>query len=179
MGVRVKKKWGFLAIIAAVGFIMDVGTKYAAERFLTIACPVSIIGEYVELMLVYNRGAVFGLNPQAIIPGLPLTPFFIIVSGIALGLLFFYYRSLKSSDSMLRWGIALIIPGALGNLSDRILHPQSGVVDFIKIGISREVYWPIFNFADIYVTCGVICLLISFIGDETRRFRQTHQIDGV
>ncbi|HMA65467.1 MAG TPA: signal peptidase II, partial [Chitinispirillaceae bacterium] len=57
----------------------------------------------------------------------------------------------------------------LGNLSDRFLHPSKGVVDFIKMGISEQHYWPIYNFADIYVTFGVIILMLCFLTEDKRR----------
>jgi lipoprotein signal peptidase len=34
------------------------------------------------------------------------------------------------------------MPGALGNLLDRIVRAEKGVVDFIRVGISEEIYWP-------------------------------------
>jgi signal peptidase II len=67
------------------------------------------------------------------------------------------------------WGLLIIVPGALGNLFDRVIHSSLGVVDFIRIGISDTVYWPIFNFADAYVTIGVTLVALNFLQEEQRR----------
>jgi signal peptidase II len=71
----------------------------------------------------------------------------------------------------MKWGLTLILPGALGNLLDRILHPGLGVVDFIRIGVSDTLYWPIFNMADVYVTVGVGLIFINFLQEEFSRKR--------
>jgi signal peptidase II len=68
----------------------------------------------------------------------------------------------------MRWGLTLILPGALGNLFDRIVHSQLGVVDFIKIGLSETTFWPIFNMADVYVTIGVGLICCNFILEEIK-----------
>jgi len=43
------------------------------------------------------------------------------------------------------------------------------VVDFIRLGISERIYWPIFNMADVYITFGVAFILLSFLREELRR----------
>jgi signal peptidase II len=84
-------------------------------------------------------------------------------------LLFFYYRSIPKTERTMHWGIAFILPGAMGNLFDRVLHAQKGVVDFIKIGLYPDLYWPIFNLADVFVTVGVVLLVFCFLTEEMRR----------
>ena len=51
--------------------------------------------------------------------------------------------------------------GALGNLVDRLRHPN-GVVDFIDIGLGDVRFW-IFNVADMGVTFGAIMLIIAML----------------
>jgi signal peptidase II len=155
------KSWLLLVVIALGGLILDMATKFAAMHLLQYGRGVPLIGPFVQFMLVYNRGALFGLNPRAFIPGFPVNTFFTIASFAAIALLLCIFSTAGRHDRLLRWGVTLVLPGALGNLSDRILHPEKGVVDFIKIGISEEVYWPIFNFADMYVTFGIALILLS------------------
>jgi lipoprotein signal peptidase len=50
-----------------------------------------------------------------------------------------------------------------------VLHAQKGVVDFIKVGLTPDLSWPIFNLADIYVTVGVLLLVLCFLTEEKRR----------
>ena len=164
-----KRKWMLLTIVTAVGFFLDWFTKYLADTSLGYGSPVRVVGQYVQLMLIYNKGALFGFNPAEFIPFLPLNQFFVVFSFVAIGILIYYYRSIPRSEVLMHWGLAMILPGAFGNLLDRIIHPSKGVVDFIRIGISDTIYWPVFNLADVYVTVGVAILIYCFIDEEKRK----------
>ena len=165
-------KWIILLVITAIGFFLDWLTKYYAETHLNYGEPVQAIGNYLQFMLVYNKGALFGFNPRAFIPNFPVNQFFFVFTLIAITFLLFYYRSIPKKEIVTHWGLALILPGALGNLFDRVIHAEKGVIDFIRIGVSSEIYWPIFNLADVYVTVGVGLLLYSFIMEEKRKKAQ-------
>lgn len=172
MEKKMKRKWLLLFIVTTAGFFLDWLTKHLAHTNLDYATPVKIFGDYLQLMLVYNKGALFGFNPQSIIASFPVNHFFIVFTFLAIIMLILYYRNIPETEISLHWGIMLIFPGAFGNLLDRIIHPELGVIDFIRIGISERCYWPIFNFADIYVTAGVVLLMITFITEEKRKKKQ-------
>ena len=53
--------------------------------------------------------------------------------------------------------------GATGNMIDRLKYDR--VVDFFDFGINNHLRWPVFNFADSYITIGMILLVISIIID--------------
>jgi signal peptidase II len=56
-------------------------------------------------------------------------------------------------------GAGLVLGGAVGNLSERIVGGHSGQVpDFVTLD-----YWPTFNFADACVTVGVVVILVSLV----------------
>jgi len=158
-----------LIIVTAVGFFLDWLTKTLAATHLVIGVPYKIIGHNLEFLLVYNKAALFGLNPRHLIPWFPLNEFFLVFTIVAVAILVIYYRSIKRTEIWMLWGLSLIMPGALGNLFDRVFHAQRGVVDFIKMGLSENLYWPIYNFADIYVTFGVACILVSFFIEEMKK----------
>jgi len=167
---RIKSsRWILLSTITVIGFGLDIFTKHLAATRLTLHKPVSLIGDYLQFMLTYNKGGLFGINPRQWFPNFPVNGFFYVFSVIAIVLLFFYFKNMTEENKLGLWGIYLILPGALGNLFDRIIHPQLGVVDFIRMGIPNVYYWPIYNFADIYITFGVIFLLIEFVKEEKRR----------
>jgi signal peptidase II len=147
-------------------FFIDWLTKYVAASLLQGKRPFQVAGRFLQLLLVYNKGALFGFDPRHFFPSFPLNTFFFIFSIIAIAVIIAYYQSLKDSDTLMKWGLALVLPGALGNLLDRIIHPMLGVVDFIRIGVSDRLYWPIFNMADVYVTIGVALIFINFIREE-------------
>jgi len=171
MSFVVKYKWAILALIAVVGCVVDIYTKHLAATSLSMGHTVPVVGQYLQFLLVYNKGAIFGIDPRHYVPGIPMNLLFYIFSAIAIVILVVYYRALPKHDAVSHWGVAAILPGALGNLYDRVVHPQLGVVDFIRLGVSERIYWPIFNMADVYVTVGVGLILLSFLVDERRRVR--------
>jgi len=56
------------------------------------------------------------------------------------------------------WGILLIIIGAISNIGDRLINNY--VLDFILLHYN-QYYWPAFNFADIYISIGIIIIIIQ------------------
>ena len=62
----------------------------------------------------------------------------------------------RISNPLEKWGFLFIIAGAVSNLGDRIINDY--VLDFIYIHY-KEFYWPAFNFADIYITIGVLIII--------------------
>jgi signal peptidase II len=166
-----KNKWMFFAAVAIVGFALDIFTKHLVAANLEPYQSIPLAGDILEVFFVYNKGAIFGINPRGLVPGFPVNLFFYVFSSIAVVLLLVYYRTVDFSNTLLRWGVALIMPGALGNLYDRIAHPDLGVVDFIKVDLGFWPFnpWPIFNFADIYITVGVLLVLLEFVREERRK----------
>ncbi len=160
--------WVYLAIIAIGGFAADWYTKSLVLAHISPYNPLHIIGEYVQIVLVFNKAALFGLDPRHILPWFPLNAVFSIVAFGIIGFLVYYYSTIDKKDLFMRTGIGLIMAGALGNVYDRMFFTHRGVVDFIRVGISPQVYWPIFNLADIFVTLGVGILLICFVRDEKK-----------
>ena len=59
---------------------------------------------------------------------------------------------------MLRFALAMIIGGAVGNLVDRLRH--GAVTDFIDLHVAGY-HWPVFNIADSAITVGAALLLID------------------
>jgi signal peptidase II len=169
--LKVKRKWFYFTIITLVCFAFDMLTKYLAVASLHGRPPFRIAGRFIQFLLVYNKGALFGFDPRRYLPSFPLNAFFFIFSILAIVVIVAYYKTLRDSDTAMKWGLTLILPGALGNLLDRILHPGLGVVDFIRIGVSDTLYWPIFNMADVYVTVGVGLIFINFLQEEFSRKR--------
>ena len=56
------------------------------------------------------------------------------------------------------WGVLLIIAGAISNIGDRLIN--NFVLDFILLHYN-QYYWPAFNFADIYISIGIIMIIIQ------------------
>ena len=119
-----------------------------------------LFGGLVPLTLAYNKGAAFGVRL-----GEDSRWFFVPVTIIALVLLGVLFKQAADRDFLRVASISLVVSGAIGNLWDRVRWDR-GVVDFI--GPIDLGFWdfPIFNVADMAITCGAILLAISFWFEE-------------
>ena len=139
--------WLTIAIVA----VTDAVTKHLAHTRLARHVPLDIIGEVVRIALAYNPGAAFGLHV-----GPYSRWFFLVVTLVALVVLYRMYRDTPPGNRLRVAALALISGGALGNLINR-LWSSRGVVDFIDVGVG-DLRWPTFNVADIGVSLGAILL---------------------
>lgn len=138
----------------AVVYCLDFVTKRLAEtHLLPEHVPHRVIGELVRFTLAYNKDAAMGLS----LGGYSRTGFTLTAAAIlvVLGVL---YRRTPENDKFSALALALVVAGALGNLTDRLMSSR-GVVDFIDVGIGNARFWT-FNVADAGVTCGAIVLAI-------------------
>lgn len=140
--------------------IVDLLTKSWALSALGDGTRLEVLGGLVPITLAFNRGAAFGLS----IGGDPRW-FFIPVTLLAVGFLSVLLIQARTEDYLRTVAVSLVLGGALGNLYDRIRWDQ-GVVDFIGPIDLGFMHWPIFNVADMGITCGAILLAISFWGEE-------------
>ena len=158
------RKYTILAAIGAVILAADIATKQWALRALPRGRSVLLfeewLGDGLPLTLAFNKGAAFSLSV-----GSASRWFFIAVSFLALGVLFWIYREARRDDTLRLVSASLVAAGAVGNLIDRLRWDQ-GVVDFlgpVNLGFMR---WPIFNVADSAITVGSILLVISLYKEE-------------
>ncbi len=164
---RLLKSWKFHLIFIFASLLIDQASKIWAVAYLESSETyptgriVHVIGELLQFRLAYNFGAAFSSRPQDLLPFLSPTVFFLLISIVAVIVLFTFYRSVKKGDFLVRFGIAMILSGALGNLADRVRIGK--VVDFIDCDFPDFIMqrWPTFNFADCCVTVGVAIVLIS------------------
>lgn len=114
------------------------------------------VGDFLWFFVAYNPGSAFSMAPQSLIPFLPPTVFFALLTAVAGAFLVRYW--LRHRDSVVRLGCALVLAGALGNLTDRLRITY--VVDFISVGLPGVLWrWPTFNVADSAICVGVGLLL--------------------
>ena len=134
--------------------VADIVTKLMAETLLARHLPVSVIGDYVRLRLVYNQCAAFGVCAGAysrwIFFGLAIVALFVLGS---------MARATRPDDRFRLIALALVCAGAVGNVIDRV-RSSLGVVDFVDVGIGT-LRWPTFNVADSAITVGAIALAVS------------------
>ena len=138
-------------IIIIFIFILDLLTKNYALDYLMHNHPLSI-NNFLNLTLAFNHGAAFSFLSEA---GGWQRWFFIIFSFIVILIIAYITASDENSPYI---AFSFVIGGALGNLNDRIIYGY--VIDFIEFHY-ENLYWPIFNFADVAISIGVILLLYS------------------
>ena len=157
-GAERRLYWG--TALAVVAF--DLLTKFLAEKFLVASVGRQVLGQWLQLRLVYNQGAAFGLH---------LGPYsrwiFLTVAIVAVVVLRRMSRTSPPGDWFRQLALGLVAGGAAGNLIDRIRSTR-GVVDFLDVGIGA-LRWPTFNVADIAVSCGAIALVVSMCREDVRQ----------
>jgi signal peptidase II len=135
---------------AAAVLALDQLSKHLVVSNLAGRPPVDLVGDVVQLRYTTNSGGAFSL-----LTGAPL--FFGIMAMVIIGGI--VYASRRAQPMAMLVILGLILGGALGNLTDRLLRGDAllrgEVVDFIKVGI-----WPVFNLADSCVVVGGILLAI-------------------
>ena len=112
---------------------------------------------YLNIVLIWNKGIAFGLfsfNEAFLYNILSLIISIIIIILIIMSL---------NSQALKRYSLLMIVGGALGNLHDRIF--SKAVPDFIDLHINN-FHWFIFNVSDIFITIGVILMIILEIIDK-------------
>ena len=107
--------------------------------------------DFLNFELIWNNGIAFGLF--SLNDGLAYHLISLLIIFIILVLIYF----IKKSENFEKFGFVLILGGAIGNLFDRIIY--RAVPDFIDIHIN-DFHWFIFNIADIFISIGVLCLIL-------------------
>lgn len=137
-----------LVMLAAVGvLLLDRATKLWVVRTLAPAESLALIPGILHLTHIRNPGAAFGLFPYQ-------RTFLVAVSAVVMVGIFYYAWRIKSPWA--RFGLGLLLGGAMGNFIDRIL--VGAVVDFIDFRI-----WPVFNAADAAIVVGVILAAVYLL----------------
>jgi len=154
--------WTLLVAVVTTVVVADQLVKRLALARLEPGVYVPLIGSRIGWQLVFNPGAAFGL---------PLPP--VVFPLVSLLVLVLVVRSLPSEPAPLLVGAqSLIVGGAIGNVVDRIVRAEDGVlfsgrvVDFVAWGS-----FPRFNVADAAITVGVALVVLALMLEE-RRARQ-------
>lgn len=148
---------GFLISIIVV--ILDQIIKLSVKYSFEYGVSHNIIGDWVRLTYIENPGMAFGIQVGG-------QPFFTTFAVIATVVIFIYILKARDEKMSLRFALAMIWGGAIGNLIDRFLYGK--VVDFIDVGFGTT-RWPIFNVADGAVTIGMMVLIVFVVFDKSSK----------
>jgi len=155
------RTWRWFALSAAI-VVADQLTKWAVAGFFANRRPQEEITAFLNLVLVYNKGAAFSMFASA--PGwqTPLLIAFALMAAVIVSVLILR----NPQKRMLCLGLALILGGALGNVIDRLRFGH--VVDFLDFH-AMGWHWPAFNLADSAITLGAVLLILEgFVHHEKR-----------
>jgi lipoprotein signal peptidase len=168
----VRRSYVFLGVVSLLTLAADLGSKVWAEKRLDRADayqhPLALIPNHLDFLLARNRGGAWGLLQDT--PEYIRRPFFLLVSAAAIVFIVSLYRRLAPTQRALKWGLPLVLGGALGNLVDRIRY--SFVIDFIHAHMKwggRDHHWPTFNVADIAICVGVGLMALDMWGTGRKK----------
>ena len=160
---NVKKIAISISIIILI-FLLDRVSKILILNILEVSGKVDIyINSFLNFYLVWNKGIGFGLlsSDQDYFYNI-VTALIVLINVVIIYLLF-------KEKGMKYYFLLVILGGSLGNLFDRIYF--RAVPDFIDLNYNGY-HWFIFNVADIFITIGVICLIL----DELFSYKKTNEI---
>lgn len=140
--------WGIIVVIAIA---LDQVSKYIIERYVEYGSMIPVIDKFFYITYFRNKGAAWGMFQNG-------RYFFIAVTVIVAGVLI--YMLTRSSNKLLKFSLAFILGGALGNFIDRVR--VGSVVDFLDFYFG-SYHFPTFNAADSFVVIGTVLLGIYML----------------
>ena len=151
----ISRNSGFFLLSILVALADQLTKAWVMANFAPFESRVIIPG-FFDLIYVTNTGAAFGFLAGE--PAWWRQFFFCGLALVALLVLFFTYRQVRTRSRLLALAIGLIGGGAMGNLIDRLRF--GAVVDFLDFYVGRY-HWPAFNVADSAITIGVALFLFG------------------
>lgn len=157
-----RRKARYLLISLAI-LVLDLWTKWVVELHLPHFGSVEVIPGLLNFTHVQNTGVAFGLFASH---GDPTGTWLLAILGLAaLAFVGYYFWQVPLADRMLLVALALVLGGAVGNLTDRLA--QGSVTDFIDFYFGTY-HWHTFNIADSAITIGICLMLLgSFFPPKT------------
>lgn len=143
-------KYTYFTIIAALIILLDQLTKALVLQHFQLYDTVSIVPGFFNLTYIRNPGGAFGVLAGG---GSALRNLLFLGAGsVALGMILFFLRATPLKERLMRFTLALIFGGAIGNIIDRLRFGE--VVDFLDFYLG-SLHWPAFNVADSAITIGI------------------------
>ncbi len=138
----------FVTIIFILDRISKIYVIYLSNQNLI---PEIFSSKFLNISLIWNEGIAFGLF------SFDKNHLYNLLTIVILFVIIIVFIIMNKSMGIKKYSLLMILGGAIGNLYDRILY--RAVPDFIDFHVG-EFHWFIFNFADIFITLGVIILIL-------------------
>ena len=154
------KKFFFKTIIVILIFFADRFSKIYILKLVELENTIDFyVTSYLNIYLIWNKGIAFGLFSS------DSSTLYNIISLIIVLIIIVILIMIVNSTGFKQFSLISILGGSLGNLFDRVYY--SAVPDFIDLHIN-DFHWFIFNVADIFITLGVICLILIEIKNNKK-----------
>ena len=155
-----KKFYISFSIVALIYFLDRLSKIYVIQLDKNNLGSDIFNSTYLNIVLIWNKGIAFGLlsfNEAYLYNILSIIISIIIIILVLMSI---------NSKGFKRYSFLMILGGALGNLHDRIIF--NAVPDFIDFHIGN-FHWFIFNVADIFITVGVISMIILELTNNNKQ----------
>lgn len=156
-----------ISICCLVG--CDASSKYIAKKELKNQFGLSYLNGSIQLIYAENSGGMLSFGHE--LSGEFKYLIFQIFVSIMVVLLFLFLIIKKDLKKLQAVSLLLFLSGGLSNLIDRITNGGK-VIDFMVVNLG-SFHTGIFNIADIYITAGVILLIISSFIRNGRQLKET------
>jgi len=138
--------------------VFDQVSKWIVDRAIPLNHSIVVIENLFSLTYIRNTGAAFGIFAGS--EASFRLPLLVVFSLVAIGFIVTMLMRLPESEKGLITALTFILGGAIGNLIDRLLWGE--VIDFLDFYWSG-FHWPAFNFADSFITVGVMITLYRLV----------------
>ena len=161
MGNNMLKKNIFYFFFILFIFILDRISKLWIISISNLENNLEIkISSFINLNLIWNKGIAFGLFSYG-------EKFeYNLLTGLIIMIIAIVFLMIIKTKGFEKYGFLMILGGALGNIFDRLYY--SAVPDFIEI-YYKNFHWFVFNVADIFITVGVLMLIINEIAIKNHK----------
>ena len=152
MNKSLRNKIIVICVLFVAILVLDLVTKYIFDGMFEVGSGVTAIPYLFNIVIVHNMGAAWGIFSGNQVG--------LIILSLAILVVFIWYFVKEERKSWLfSISIAFLVAGCVGNLFDRIVFGY--VRDFIQFAFWQS--FPVFNFADVFLTVGVILFIIDLI----------------
>ena len=146
-------------IVLSIFFIDRLSKIYVIYLDKTFLGSEIFSSNYLNIHLIWNQGIAFGLF------SFTEKIFYNFLTIVILMIILFLFYVTAKSLGLKKYSLLMVLGGALGNFFDRVVNKS--VPDFIDFHIGN-FHWFIFNIADVFITFGIIFLILLEITDNNK-----------
>lgn len=149
-------------VMIVIILLIDQITKLWINASMSLGESMTLIKGFFKITNVHNTGAAWSIFEGNMV-------FFYLITIVFVIAMIYFYRNSEEADRMTKFGIVLMMAGAVGNFVDRIaLQYVRDFLDFIILGYD----FPVFNVADMSLCIGVGVVILSVFLENYGGYRK-------